>query len=70
MAPDKFFIKNVRFGILSVVLENTYMEEMIRNEITDVFILETNPFVLKLFTQYLVDGLHLRSKGQGFIIHR
>ena len=53
-----------------VVLETPYLEQMVRNGIINFCFLETNPFVLKFFTQYPFNGLHLRSKGQGFIIHR
>ena len=31
---DKSFIKNVRFEILLLVLENSYLEEMVRNGFT------------------------------------
>ena len=53
-----------------VVLENTYLEEMVGNGITIFWILETNPFVLNFLTQDLFNGFHLCSKVQVFIIHR
>ena len=52
-----------------VVLENSLLEQMVQNGFTNFCILETNPFVLKLFTQYLVNGFHMRSKGKEFVIH-
>ena len=66
---DKSFIKNVRFCILLVVLGNTYLEEMIRSGFYNFYILKTNPFNLEFFTPHLVNDLHQRSKGCGFIIH-
>ena len=53
-----------------VVLENTYLEEMVGNGYPDFCILETNTLVLNFFPQDLVNGFHLCSKYQVFIIHR
>ena len=70
-AQDKSFIKYLGFLILLLVLENTYLEQMARNALQFFFcILETKPFYLKVFTQYLGSGLHPPSKGQGLTIHR
>ena len=52
------------FLILLVVLENTYLEEMVGYRFNISCILEINPFVKekeKYFTKDLVNGLHLRS---------
>ena len=67
---DKSFIKFVRFWILLIVLENTYLVQMAENGFTIFCIFETNPFVRKLFTQDPAKWLHQRSKDQMFIIHR
>ena len=66
---EKSFIKNVRFCILLVVLENTYLEEIIRNGIYNFCILETNPSNSKMFTSHLVNDLDQRLKCHEFIIH-
>ena len=52
-----------------VVLENTYLEEMVGNRFTHFCILEKNPFLVKLFTPDLVNSLHLPSNDKVFIIH-
>ena len=54
------------FEILLVVLESTYLEEMVGNGFTHFCILETNPFVLNFFWQDLVDGFYLCFKDQVF----
>ena len=61
-AADWSFIKCFLFFKLFVVLENTYLEQMAENGFTSFCILETNPFLKKMFTLNLVDGLHLYSK--------
>ena len=43
---------------------------MVVNGFAIFCILEINPFVLKFFTQDLVNGLHLRSEDQVLIIYR
>ena len=45
-AQEKYFIKGFCFWILLLVFENTYLEEMVRNGLTNFCILETNPFVI------------------------
>ena len=57
---QKMFASNIR---------NTYLEEMVGNGF-NLFVLDINPSLVKLITQDLVNGLHLPSKDQGFIIHR
>ena len=48
-AQDWSFIKCFWFWILLVVLENTYLEEMVGNGFSIFLILKKNPFVLKKF---------------------
>ena len=50
------------------VLEYTYLEQMVENGFIPFCILETNPLILRTFTQNLVNGLHLYSKDQVFFI--
>ena len=42
---------------------------MVGNGFTIFCILETNPYLVKLFTQDLLYGLHLPSKEKVFIIY-
>ena len=51
-------------------IKNTYFQEMVRNEVTNFCILETNPLVFKFVTQDLVNDFHLYSKDQVPIVHR
>ena len=51
-----------------VLLENTYLEEMVENGFTIFCILETNPLAYKFFSQDLVISFHRCSKDQVIII--
>ena len=51
-AQDKSFKKDEQIWILLVVLENTFVKQMIQIDFTIFCILETNSFALKFFTQY------------------
>ena len=53
-----------------VVLENTYLEQMVANGFTSFCIFETNPFILENFTLNLVSVFYLHSKDQVFIFPR
>ena len=66
------FYHQLGISILSSLLENTFLEEMVRKGFLNVFLffLETIPFVSNMFTQYIVNVLHLHSEGQGFSIQR
>ena len=55
-------------GFFLVVLENIYLEEIIGNGFTNFCMLDTNPFVLNLFTQNLFHGFQLCSKDQWFFL--
>ena len=57
---QKMFASNIR---------NTNLEEMVGYGFNLFCILDINPFLVKLITQDLVNGLDLPSKDKGFIIH-
>ena len=70
LAQDKPLVKHFRFRICLVVLENTNLEQMIKNGCTSFCIFETNPFILKHFIQNIVIGSHLHSTDEVLIIRR
>ena len=45
------------------------LKKVFQDGFSNYCILETNPFVSKMFKQYIVNVLHLRSDGQECTIH-